>query len=98
MCDYDWCTTRHPAGIHPNDDDHRSSGMATPALVRRVDDAGAGTDVDLEIGLLRRRTDDQVWLVLDAGNGIGVELTLDTARRVFRSLVREETLRRALEL
>ncbi len=98
MCDYDWCTTQHPAGIHPSDDDHRSSGVATPTPVRRVDETGEGTDVDLEVGLIRRRTDGQTWLVLDAGNGIGIELGLDGARRVFRALLREEALRSALDL
>lgn len=98
MCEYAWCTTHHPASIHPSDDDHRSSGVAVPALVRGVDDPGTGTDVDLEVGLVRRRTDDQTWFVLDAGNGMGIEVGLDGARRIFRLLLGEDALRSALDL
>lgn len=92
MCEYGWCATAHAATNHSADEDHRSPGVAIRARVRSVDSADAGDDVDLEVGILRRADEDQSWLVIDAGRGVGVEIALDDVPRVVRDLVRDTTL------
>ncbi|MEN2740455.1 hypothetical protein ABCS02_21905 [Microbacterium sp. X-17] len=85
-CPFPWCTTPHGATLHPDDEDHRSDGILVPATVRGADGA---EEVELEVGLLRRRADDQTWLVVEDGTGAHLELTLASARRL-RDVVRAD--------
>lgn len=94
MCEHSWCVTPHAATSHPADEDHRSPGTAVRARVRGVGARGVGDDADLEVGIVRRADEDQTWLVIDAGNGIGVEIALDELPRLVRDLRRDTTLRR----
>lgn len=95
-CEFDWCATEHGAHAHPEDDDHRSPGVGSAALLRRVGGSGHGVDTELEVGVLRRRDDDQAWLVIDAGQGVGIEIAIDSARRIVHALVRDDAFRRLL--
>lgn len=97
MCEYGWCVTAHTATSHPADEDHRSPGIAVPARVRGVGSQSAGNDVELEVGILRRVDDEQSWLVIDAGEGIGIEIALDDVRRIVKALLDDGTLRAATD-
>jgi hypothetical protein len=78
-CVFPWCTTPHGATLHAADEDHRSDGR-TVTLVRRPRGPGSAPNrSDVEVGLLRRRTDSQTWLVVEDGRDIHVEVTLDSA-------------------
>lgn len=75
-CEFDWCATEHGIHAHPEDDDHRSAGVGSTAVLRR--------------------DDDHSWLVIDAGQGLGIEIAIDSARRIVHSLLRDDAFRRLL--
>jgi hypothetical protein len=85
-CALPWCTTPHGFTTHPDDEDHRSAGVLVPVTVR---DAAGPRETEIEVGLLRRRTDADTWLVLEDGAGVHLELTLASARRL-RDVVRTD--------
>jgi hypothetical protein len=92
----DWCTSEHGATLHPDDEDHRSSGVAVPLTVRTAGSAGVAAETDAEIGLLRRRSDSTNWLVIEDGANLHVELTLDSARRLVAAVSQDPVLRAAI--
>jgi len=94
-CGLPWCTTPHGRTTHPDDEDHRSVGILVAATVR--DERGV-VDTQLEVGLLRRRDEDTTWFVIEDGEAVHLELTLESARRVRDAVRSDETVRRALGL
>ncbi|MFG6446593.1 hypothetical protein ACFXQA_15135 [Microbacterium sp. P07] len=94
-CAWVWCTTPHGETVHEADEDHRSAGC-TAFLVRRGDGAHAG--IEVEVGLLRRRTDAQTWLVVEDGRGIHVEIAVESARDLLRALSADPAVARELGL
>ncbi|CAH0254766.1 hypothetical protein [Microbacterium sp. Bi128] len=95
-CGFAWCTTRHGETAHPDDEAHRSDGVAFSARVRAVDERGPGVDAEVEVGLLRRVTDQDTWLVIEAASGTGLALTLEGARELRRVLDGDPQVRAAL--
>lgn len=93
-CALAWCTTAHGATAHSDDEDHRSDGIMLPATARARRSATRATEV--EVGLLRRRDDDQSWLVIEDGADVHLEITLDTARALLRAIRDDAQLRAAL--
>ncbi|MFT4135939.1 hypothetical protein [Microbacterium sp.] len=93
-CGHDWCATAHGTTTHPDDEDHRSHGILAPAIVRARESRWLETEV--EIGLLRRRHDAECWLVIEDGADVHLEVTLDTARALVRTVLRDPALRAAL--
>lgn len=95
-CDVDWCSTDHSSLAHPDDDDHRSVGLAVTAEVR---DGRSGTiSSTVEIGLLQRTADIEPWFVIEDGDGVHLEVTLDSARRMIHQALRNDDIRSALGL
>lgn len=95
-CDLAWCTTPHGETVHPDDEAHRSEGVGFLARVRGVREIGPGVDVDVEVGLLRRKDDLESWLVIEGADGTGLELSLEGARRLRRVLEGDPYIRAAL--
>ncbi len=95
-CDFAWCTTRHGETAHPDDEAHRSDGVAFSARARAVEGRGSGVDAEVEVGLLRRVTDHDTWLVIEAASGTGLALTLEGARELRRVLDGDPQIRAAL--
>ncbi len=95
-CAFPWCTTRHGATTHPDDEDHRSAGIAMQAVARSPD--ATAHDTEIEVGLLHRRQDADTWLVIEDGADVHLEVTLDTARRLARALRSDARLSAALGL
>lgn len=95
-CAFAWCTTAHGATAHRDDEAHRSAGRGFLSRVRRPDDAGRGDETDVEVGLLRRLTDDDTWVVIETGAGPGIALSLAGARELRRLLAEDPQLRAAL--
>lgn len=93
-CAHEWCTTPHGRTIHPDDEDHRSDGVAFEATVRDAD--GTVRDTELEVGLLRRHDDAGTWFVIEDGCGAHLELALDSARRLLRTMLGDAALATAL--
>lgn len=90
-----WCATDHGHIQHPDDDDHRSEGRAVVVEARTP--TGDVTATVVEIGLLRRQDDAQTWFVIEDGQHIHLELTLDSARQLLRAMREDKTLRTALD-
>ena len=92
--DLPWCTTEHGLVVHPDDEDHRSHGIPAEIEVR---DAGAsdGRSAEIEVGLLRRSSDRETWFVIE-GQGIHIELTLESARRLAEAVCSNSELRDTL--
>lgn len=93
-CTYAWCTTRHGRTIHPDDETHRSSGSGFPARVRGSEEA-AGTERQVEVGILRRPGDVENWLAIEVGS-IELALSMDGARELRRVLADDPQIREAL--
>ncbi|MDQ1137897.1 hypothetical protein QE410_002696 [Microbacterium sp. SORGH_AS 1204] len=79
-CIHEWCVTEHGATVHPDDEDHRSVGVALTVRARRGEDRGGGEETTLEIGALRRSDDPETWIVIETGIGVSLALTRDGAR------------------
>lgn len=94
-CAYAWCTTRHGLTIHPDDEAHRSSGSGFAARVRGSDEAGAGRETQIEVGVLRRPGDVENWLAIEVGSA-GLTLSIDGARELRRVLAEDPQIREAL--
>jgi hypothetical protein len=95
-CGFAWCTTDHGHTTHPDDEDHRDDGIPVDLEVRDNADAASATVRSAEVGLLRRRSDDQTWLVVDDGSGLDHAISLDSARRLVRAIARNPALAREL--
>lgn len=93
-CAHAWCTTEHGRTTHPDDEDHRSSGVLVAATVRAP--GSTPNDTEVEIGILHRRDDDETWLVIDDGHDVRLELTLASARRIVRAVRNDLALTSAL--
>lgn len=91
-----WCTTDHTHPRHPDDDDHRSDGLAVYLTSRSS--TGEETTRMVELGLLQRQSDAEPWLVIDDGGDIHSEVTLASARRIVGVLREDDAMRRALGL
>ena len=96
-CTLPWCTTSHGGTIHPDDEVHRSTGVAFDARVRRPADRGPGRATTLEVGVLRRPDDDAPWVVIDDGRDAAVALSIDAARALRRLIHTDPSLRSALD-
>lgn len=94
-CTYRWCTTEHGATTHPDDEDHRSRGILLPATTRAR--RAPARDTEVEVGLLRHQDDDESWFVIEDGNGVHLEVTLDTARSLLRAIRNDPSLSAALD-
>lgn len=92
-CPYRWCVTEHGRTLHPDDEDHRSIGVAIPLEVRRTGDPATVRTVIVEVGLYRRRTDDETWLVFDDGVDVRWDVTVGSARAVLTALEGEVAVR-----
>ncbi|WP_336630995.1 MULTISPECIES: hypothetical protein [unclassified Microbacterium] len=93
-CTRPWCVTAHGETSHPDDEDHRSAGLGVAVHTRSR--AGRGHRTIAEVGLLQRRTDPEVWLVIEDGAGLHAEVTLESARRIVRAVAADPVLRDAL--
>lgn len=96
-CAYSWCATAHGRTLHPDDEAHRSAGVAFETRVRRADDRGPGRRTTIEVGVLRRPDDEGAWLVLDDGYGVSVALTTEGARELRRLLDDDADVRALLD-
>ncbi|KZE42529.1 hypothetical protein AVW09_09185 [Microbacterium sp. T32] len=94
-CGFAWCTTLHGSTVHPDDEAHRSAGIAFAARVRGVDEKGRGRDVDVEVGVLRRPDDADDWIVIEVAGG-GLALSLSGAAELRRILTEDPGIGRAL--
>ncbi|WP_285138106.1 hypothetical protein [Microbacterium sp. lyk4-40-TSB-66] len=85
-CIHPWCVTAHGATVHPDDEDHRSAGVALTVTARRAEDHGPGRETELELGALRRAGESETWIVIETGIGASLALTRDGARLLQRRL------------
>lgn len=85
-CGYAWCTTEHGRTVHPHDEDHRSAGTGVTLRVRTGLDRGSGRLEEWEIGLLRRSTDEETWLVVETGDGAAVALSHDALKVIVEAV------------
>lgn len=85
-CRYAWCTTEHGRTSHPDDEAHRSVGIATPLLIRRTAEPATERWTRVEIGLYRRVSDEQTWLTVDDGGEIGYDVSLLSLRAALLAL------------
>lgn len=95
-CPYEWCTTPHGATSHPDDEDHRSDGILVPIVARGRERGAPPTKTEVEMGLLRRTLDDETWFVIDDGNSVHLEVPVESARRLIRAVLGDESLRAEL--
>lgn len=91
-CEFSWCTTEHGQTVHPDDEEHRSGGVALPVRVRRAGESGAGTATVVDVGLHRGLHDDQTWLSFDDGRTVRAEVSLAAAREVLRAVLADPDL------
>ncbi len=92
-----WCATPHGRTLHPDDEDHRSDGVPIRLTIPDAERSGKARTTDAEIGLLRRRGDDRTWFVVEDGDDVRFEISLDSARELLREIRSDPTLRAALE-
>ncbi|MBB3156999.1 hypothetical protein FHS07_000683 [Microbacterium proteolyticum] len=85
-CIHPWCVTEHGVTVHPNDEDHRSAGVALTVRARRAEAHGSGEATELELGALRRAGESETWIVIETGIGASLALTRDGARLLQRRL------------
>lgn len=105
-----WCTTAHGATLHPDDEHHRSEGVALQLVTRSHggsrggsgdDDrsrggSGGDDEVDAEIGLVRDDAEGRTWVVIEGTDGFRVEVTLGSARRLVDAILSDPALADAL--
>jgi hypothetical protein len=91
-CRYAWCTTEHGHTSHPDDEDHRSDGLATALVGRRTGQPSTAHTMEVEVGLYRRRDDDQTWLALDDGGRVRMDVSLASARALMRAVLADPVL------
>lgn len=94
-CPHPWCTTAHGDTVHPDDEAHRSDGVAVLVVVR-----GPGSTahpVEAELGVLRYPDDHESWVVLETGAEPALAVTVESARRLRDALCSDPVLRRVLE-
>lgn len=91
-CEHAWCSTPHGTTLHPDDEDHRSAGILVHGVVRS---GGNEHEAEFEVGMLRHRHDSDEWLVIEDGDSIHLEVTVETARRLVRAIAAEDALRPA---
>lgn len=91
-----WCTTEHGCTVHPDDEDHRSDGVGVSVDVRSRRDHGATHSTHVEVGLVRRITEHRSWFVIEDGDSIHLEITIDSARRLFDAIEADPTLQSVL--
>lgn len=92
-CEHAWCSTPHGATVHPDDEDHRSPGVLVHGVIRS---RGIAHRTALEVGMLRRRHDGDEWLVIEDGERVHLEVTIETARRIVQAIAADATLRTQL--
>jgi hypothetical protein len=85
----EWCARTHAENDHIDDRVHRSEGIAVPAVIRSKRLGATRVEFDeeashVEVGLSRTDGQREIWLYVGAGPGREIELSLDTASRVFR--------------
>ncbi len=85
-CIHRWCVTEHGATVHPDDEDHRSAGVALTVRARRAEARGPGRETELELGVLRRAGESETWIVIETGIGASLALTRDSAPLLLRRL------------
>lgn len=85
-CGFSWCTTDHGATLHPDDEEHRSAGVAVPVVYRRGAMRSTERQTTVEIGLVQRASDLQVWLVLDDGADVDLQIPAELAHQVVAAL------------
>lgn len=94
--DFAWCSTPHDSLHHPDDDDHRSTGIHLRLTVRGPGSSASRREAEVEVGLLRRTTDSDTWLVIEDGARVHLEITLDSARRLAAAIRDDPMLRAAV--
>ncbi len=92
----EWCTTDHSRAEHPDDDEHRSDGVAVELTLR----SSSGDEYTrlVEVGLLQRQSDIEPWLVIDDGLDVHHEVTLSSVRRALGLIRTDAPTRDALTL
>lgn len=85
-CTYDWCDTDHGRTVHALDEDHRSAGYAITVRVRNASGHDRGHFEEWEIGLLRRASDDETWLVIERPGDESIALSRDAAEALWRTI------------
>lgn len=96
-CAFVWCTTEHGRTVHADDEDHRSAGLTVALRTRAATSSGPGRLEEWEVGLLRRSTDDETWLVIEAPRGMSIALSGEGARAVVRAVRADRHLRAFVE-
>lgn len=91
-CAFRWCVTEHGSTAHPDDEDHRSAGVGVSARVRDAVGFGPGLLAEVEIGLLRRTTDAETWVIVETGIGASVSLPVSAVRELAIGLQEEGEL------
>lgn len=95
-CGFEWCATPHGAPVHEDDEDHRSEGWSAVITVRASGPAASEDSTEVEVGLLRRRTDSQTWLLIEDGRSVHAEVSLDSARDLLRAIRSDAAVARQL--
>ncbi len=91
-CAFGWCVTEHGSTAHPDDEDHRSAGVGVSARVRDAVGSGPGIPAEVEVGLLRRTTDSETWVIVETGIGASVSLPVSAVRELAIGLQEEGEL------
>jgi len=86
-CPFDWCTTRHGQTTHEADEDHRSGGRSLTLTLRDERDGAAISTAEVEVGLLRRRSDNRTWLVIEDGRDIRVHITAESVHDLLDAVL-----------
>lgn len=86
-----WCTDEHSERDHPDDRVHRSRSAGVPVVARRAWFEGEGIRrsaeaADFEVALARVDGEPETWLYVGAGPGISIEVTAESADRLFRAM------------
>lgn len=93
-CEFAWCTTTHGRTVHPADETHRSAGLSV--RIDFADPARRDTSESVEIGLVRPWAAEQTWLVVEREDGRALTMSLESARRVWRTVHDDPDLRGVL--
>ncbi|MFF7681933.1 hypothetical protein ACFZA2_04155 [Microbacterium sp. NPDC007973] len=92
-CAFDWCATEHGRTVHPDDEDHRSGGVAVSLRTRAATARDRGHLEEWEIGLIRRSADAETWLVVEAPRGVSIALSREATRALVDAVCADRHLR-----
>lgn len=88
-----WCTREHRDDDHPEDRRHLGESRAVPVIAQHRELRESGLvevveAIELEIGLSRRDGETTTWVYLGDGRRQHLELSMESARWVWRELGR----------